>query len=65
MNLLPSAIESVLKRDYDNLEILIIDNASSDKTAQVVKTYLSDQRVRYIRKQANLACFSNVQRAQL
>lgn len=44
---LPRAIASVLNQDYRNLELLIIDDASSDNTAQVVAT-VTDPRVRYI-----------------
>lgn len=33
------AIESVLNQDYDNLEIVICDDASTDSTAQIVRAY--------------------------
>ncbi|WP_309607216.1 glycosyltransferase family 2 protein [Phenylobacterium sp.] len=44
---LPRAIASVLNQDYRNLELLIVDDASSDDTAQVVAA-ISDPRVRYL-----------------
>lgn len=49
-NLLPLAIESALSQTYKNLEIVIIDNNSTDKTEELVKRYLaSDNRIKYFR----------------
>lgn len=43
------AIESVLNQTYKNLELIIIDDGSSDKTGEVVFEYVKkDDRVRYI-----------------
>lgn len=44
------AIDSALAQDYDNLEILIIDDGSTDKTSKICSSY-SDIRLRYIRKE--------------
>lgn len=44
---LAKAIDSLLHQTCENYEILIIDNASTDRTAQVVEPYLVDPRVRY------------------
>lgn len=40
-------IESALAQDYNNLEVLVSDNASSDNTAELVSK-IDDARVRYI-----------------
>jgi glycosyltransferase involved in cell wall biosynthesis len=45
-------IESVLAQDYSRLEIILIDDGSTDGTAAVLKRYLGDGRVKLIR-QAN------------
>ncbi len=41
------AIESVLKQTFDDFELIIIDDGSTDKTAEVVKGY-SDSRLTYL-----------------
>ena len=45
---LPEAIESVLRQTYTDLEILVIDDGSTDDTPAVVEPYLN--RIRYIRQ---------------
>ena len=40
------AIESVLRQTYSNVEVVVIDDGSTDDTASVVKAF--DERVRYI-----------------
>jgi glycosyltransferase involved in cell wall biosynthesis len=43
---IPTAIESVLNQSYKHWELIIIDNASSDNTKEVVRRY-SDTRIKY------------------
>ncbi len=40
------AIESVVTQDYDDLEVLIIDDGSTDNTRDIVRRF-SDTRIRY------------------
>ncbi len=40
-------IESVLKQQYTDWELIIIDDGSSDKSAELVKKYLKDERITY------------------
>lgn len=47
-NLLGHAIDSVLKQDYEDFELLIIDADSKDQTAELVASF-KDPRVRYCR----------------
>ena len=51
-NLLTQAIESVLNQSYLNLELIVIDDASTDNTSNLVKSY-SDKRIRYIKHNEN------------
>jgi glycosyltransferase involved in cell wall biosynthesis len=41
-------IQSVINQTYPDWEMLIVDDGSTDETAEVVKTYLSDSRIKYI-----------------
>lgn len=46
------AIRSVLAQDVESLEVIVVDDASTDDTEQVIKA-LDDQRIRYIRHATN------------
>lgn len=41
-------IQSVLVQSYDNLEIIIVNDGSTDDTGEKIKTFLYDERIRYI-----------------
>ena len=47
------SIKSVLNQTYDNLELIIIDDCSTDNTDEIIKKYLSDQRIRYLKNEKN------------
>lgn len=46
-------IESVLAQTYTNWEMIIVDDCSKDKTDEVVLSYLSDSRIRYLKNKTN------------
>ena len=46
-------INSVLKQTYDNWELLIVDDCSTDSTDDVVKPFLEDKRIRYFKNDNN------------
>ncbi|WNW29150.1 glycosyltransferase family 2 protein [Lactobacillus johnsonii] len=46
-----SAVESVLNQTYSNLEVLVVDDGSTDDTQQVINEYKNkDGRISYIRQ---------------
>lgn len=51
-----SAIESVLSQTYNDFELVIVDDASSDNSLDIIKEYLDDQRVKLIKHDKNLGC---------
>jgi glycosyltransferase involved in cell wall biosynthesis len=54
------AISSVLAQTFDDLELIICDNASTDRTAEICQDYAArDPRVRYFRNPQNLGAAPN------
>lgn len=57
---LEQAITSVLTQTFDEFEFLIGDNASTDATEEICRSYAaSDPRVRYVRNTTNLGAAPN------
>lgn len=56
---LAQSLETVVSQSYQNLEILVGDDASPDNTAEVVRSF-PDSRIRYLRNPVNLGQFENV-----
>jgi glycosyltransferase involved in cell wall biosynthesis len=63
-NYLEDAIRSVLGQTFSDLELVISDNASADRTAEIARDFAaSDPRVRYFRNERNLGAAPNYNRA--
>ena len=52
-------IESVLSQDYENIEIIISDNCSTDGTVKIINGYLKDKRIRFYRNETNIGIVGN------
>lgn len=42
------SLKSVLDQSYSDLEVIVVDDGSTDETFQVVKKFFSDKRLKYI-----------------
>lgn len=58
-NYIAEAIESALAQDYENLEVLITDDCSTDHTGDIAKRYLNHPNFRYVRNEHNLGRVGN------
>lgn len=57
---LPAAIESVLRQTFTDFELLIIDDCSTDESADVIGTYArKDRRIRFIINDCNIGMVNN------
>ncbi|MCA6114374.1 glycosyltransferase [Bradyrhizobium sp. WSM 1738] len=60
---LSELLDSFLAQTFRDFEILICDNASSDRTPQICREYVrNDARVHYVRNQRNLGAVANFNR---
>jgi glycosyltransferase involved in cell wall biosynthesis len=50
--LIARAVKSVLDQTYKNFELIIVDDASTDNTEEVVSSF-NDKRIRYVRHEKN------------
>lgn len=55
-------LDSVLGQSYENLDIVISDDASTDTTPTIAREYSVDSRVRYIENQSNVGIRENLNR---
>jgi glycosyltransferase involved in cell wall biosynthesis len=59
-SLLHEAIDALLGQSYKDFELIVSDNASTDRTAEICRTYAEqDSRVRYIRQPQNIGLIPN------
>jgi glycosyltransferase involved in cell wall biosynthesis len=57
---LPHALESLLSQDYENFELIISDNNSTDSTQKICLDYMvRDKRIRYFRNEKNVGPQNN------
>lgn len=56
---LAHSLSSIVNQTYQNLEIIVGDDASPDNTEEVVRSF-QDSRIRFLRNPVNLGQFENV-----
>ena len=62
-NYLAAALGSLLDQDFRDVELIIADNASTDRTAEICRVFAADDpRVRYLRQRENLGAAANYNR---
>ncbi|WP_196810751.1 glycosyltransferase family 2 protein [Bacillus sp. 123MFChir2] len=59
---LKETVDSVLRQDYPNLEIIVADDCSTDGTQEMMKQYDQNPKVKYIRNEVNLGSRMNGQK---
>lgn len=60
---LRASIDSVISQTYTNWELLVIDDCSTDSTADIVAEYVSkDKRIKYFKNEVNLRLPRNLNR---
>lgn len=62
-NYITQAIDSVLSQSYTYWKFLIVDNCSTDNTAELCKPYLADPRFTYVRNETNIGLHGNFYKA--
>ena len=55
---LREALDSILDQTYPNLEVILLDDASTDETPDIAAGY--GDRIRYVRQPKNLGIYDNV-----
>jgi len=62
--LLEETLSRLVSQDYAHLEIIICDDASTDRTQQICLDFARrDRRIRYVRNEVNLGLWPNLLRA--
>jgi glycosyltransferase involved in cell wall biosynthesis len=62
-NFLPFCLDSVLEQDYPNFEVMVIDDASTDNSAEIIEQYVAkDSRIRalYLEKNQHVSFARNI-----
>ena len=57
---LENALDSILSQTYSNIEVIVCDNASTDRTSSIVAIYNEkDDRIKYHRQDINIGAAGN------
>ena len=57
---LEETLHSILNQTFNDFELIICDNASTDRTAEICRSFAKrDRRIRYYRNEINLGAAKN------
>ena len=60
---LEAALDSILSQTFQDFELIISDNASTDRTGEICESYAAaDRRIRYLRNPKNVGAANNYNR---
>ena len=54
---LAAAIESILKQNYKNIRLVLVDDASTDRSLEIAKRYTFDDRVTLLHNSKNMGAY--------
>ena len=57
------SIQSVQAQSYQDWELIIVDDCSTDNTKEIIKQYLKDERIKYLKNDINCGAAVNRNRA--
>lgn len=58
---LPTTLQSILNQTFQNFEVIIADDCSTDNTQQIIQNF-PDKRIRYFKNEKNLGWVANMNR---
>ena len=62
-DLLPQTLDSIVSQTFEDFEVVISDNASTDSTPEICRAYVQrDKRIRYERTDTNIGVLANFNR---
>lgn len=59
---LPYTLKSIVNQSYSKLEIIVVDNASTDETGEIVKDFMKKYDIKYHRNNENIGPVDNLSR---
>ena len=63
---LSRCLDSILRQTYENLEIIVVDDCSTDQSAKLIEQYMEqDERIKQITHEKTEDCFRRVSAVQI